>query len=149
MDLTNADQNATGFFYIALVYCLESERKKIQIFYKIDLSTLETFHPPWLTTKKPIGYYIDPNPEEIEKHERTIEEFKKHFLNNSLTDITIICVRADDTSPVLIIDGCHRTIAILRAVKENPSVATKIRVRCILLTGEKIRQIDEYSHLTE
>jgi len=136
------DNNATG----ALLMMISTASNFIYTI--IDLNNLGSMRVMWRDRKTLTDYLKDeniPNHNKEEKLKR-INQSKKIALMNLFTDTTIFGMRKDINSPIVISDGIHRAIGILRAFVEKPSIKEKICLRLLLFEGEGISKLDDYKY---
>lgn len=69
---------------------------------------------------------------------------EKNVLENNFTDTTLIGMRKNEASPIVIGDGIHRAIGIYKAYLSDNSIQDKLNLRLLLFEGESISKLDDY-----
>ena len=136
------DENATG----ALLMMIDAASNFTYTI--VDLNNLGSMRVIWRDRKTLTDYLKDENIPNHNKEEKLkkINQSKKVALMNLFTDTTIFGMRKDINSPIVISDGIHRGIGILRAFVEKPSIKEKIYLRLLLFEGEGISKLDDYKY---
>lgn len=138
------DTNATGALHMMLS---SNTLSKISCYEKFDLEKLGELYVMWRNRKNVNELSVDENIPDHNKKEKLdkISFFKNAVLNNFYTDTTLLAMRKDSNSPIVITDGIHRALGINRAIIEKPDLIKKINLRLILFEGEGIQNLEDYT----
>ena len=133
--------NASGALTMAL-----SVSNQCRCLHHICLEDLKKFYVMW---RNKLTVLELSNEESLPEHERgiklqKIKYFEKVALSNTYTDTTIFAMRPRENTPVVIIDGIHRSIGIVSALKKNTNIQKKINLRMILFEGKDIEFLQDY-----
>lgn len=135
------DENATGALRM-----IASNATKASYFSNVNLERLKEMYVIWRNRKSVLELSSDENIPEDNKEDKLkkINFFKHAVTNNSYTDTTLLTMRKDETSPIVITDGIHRSIGIIKALIKNPNIKKKVNLRIVLFEGGKIAELEDY-----
>lgn len=81
---------------------------------------------------------------ELKKKIGKINFFMETVLENIYTDTTIIGMRPDQNSPIVVGDGIHRAIGIFKAYLKENSIKNRVTLRLLLIEGQHIAYLEDY-----
>jgi len=141
MELGNLDVNATAFIIRAI------NKSSTCLYIDLSLDKLGEMFVQWRNKKTVSEMALDvniPDHQKVDKLEK-INRVKESISGSIFTNTTIIGMRKDQDSPIVIFDGIHRSIGIYRAVSNDQELNDKICLKLLLFEGEKIGTIPDYT----
>ena len=112
-----------------------------------DITNLGKYYVMWRSRKNIEEMASDDSniPEnEPKKKLRKINFFMEAVLENTHTDTTIIGMRPNQNSPIVVGDGIHRAIGIFKAYLKENSIKKRVTLRLLLIEGQHITYLEDY-----